>query len=98
MAEINFAQIDAKEYPIISLDWEYHGRTAKEETLRLDATLEYLQSILQLQKRLHEKYARLFGELNTGAKDDLKAIWAAESAHKDAHREEWDKVERLYYT
>lgn len=96
--QLNFAQIDAKGSPIIMLGWESRGRTAEEETLRLDATLEYLQGVLELQERLREKYQLLFDKLDVSKKDIREVLQDAKNRWYHAHLDEWRKMDGLYYT
>lgn len=110
MSKLDFAKIDAKEYPVITWNYNYRGRTAEEERLLLEAKLEYLEGIAALQAKIREKYApKILGlgvdaEAERGASGhnrptvDTKGVWAAQDAHHKKNRARLDAVDRLYYT
>jgi len=112
--KIGFSLIDAKEYPVIyikvvdengRLMIERHGRTAEEETLRLDMEFEYLSGIAELQEELHRKYRPLFDGIDVSKKDidvskkDIREVLQdAKNRWYHAHLDEWRKMDGLYYT
>ncbi len=54
MNKITFSQIDAKECPIVGLDHE-RPRSLKNGKLMVDAELEYLRGLRDLQDKIRNK-------------------------------------------
>lgn len=109
-SKLVFAQIDAREYPVITWDYNRSGRTPEEERLLLDAQLEYLEGIVRLQAEIREKYEPKIAALDVDAEAgrgaaghnrpivDTKGVWAAQDAHCKENSARLDAVDRLYYT
>ena len=59
--EISFAQIDAKDYDVISIDGSYYGkaRSKKNVETMYSAMAEYLERLDALQKEIAEKFEGL---------------------------------------
>lgn len=99
---IVFAPMDCKNQRAVSTDYPYmpyRGRNTNEERILRDAELEYLLAILDLRIKIREQYTPLLEKLDpmSGSRhaDEVRRVY---NEHYEAHRGEWDKVRRLYYT
>lgn len=102
-----FAPIDAKDfcgYRTMGYDYMLDGgrtgyaNTIEEESILLEAELEYLLGLLALQKRIREKYIPRLEQLEAAEQSDYDKLNEFGNQWRHEHKEELNKVSLLYYT
>ncbi len=94
--KLNFAPIDAKEYPVVCADYNYKPCTEHNMRNLLLAECEYLTRLAAFQKELSEKYNPLFSPEDESEENDYKLY---EKIHDEVYQDNCDdKFQWLYYT